>query len=72
MAMTIAMRIVIRILVFTEVTPGQLPSAHYTHIKYTPKSRCVFRSGHEDTCTTNVTADSMATLLRDLADDRGG
>jgi hypothetical protein len=44
-----------------------LSSAHYTHIKRTPKSRCAICSGFED--TTNMTAHSRATGLPDLAGD---
>jgi hypothetical protein len=68
MTMAIIMRIVIRIFFFaTEVTHGPLSSVHYTHIKRTPNSRCVFRSGHDD--TTKMAAHSRATAPPDLAGD---
>jgi hypothetical protein len=48
--MVIAMRMVARIFFFaTEVTQGPFSSAHYTHIKHTPKPSCVICSGFEDT-----------------------
>ena len=69
MAMAITMRMVARIFFFaTEVTQGPLSSAHYTHIKRPPNSRCVFLSVLED--TTKMTAHSKATGLPDLAGDR--
>jgi hypothetical protein len=48
----------------TEVTQGTLLSAHHTHIKRPPNSRCVFLSGLED--TAKMTAHSRATGLPDL------
>ena len=69
MAMTIAMRIGTRILFFdTEVTQGPVLSARYAHTKRIPKSRCVFRSGFED--TTIMSPHSTATGRVDLAGDR--
>ena len=49
----------------TEVTQGPLSSAHYTHIKSPPNSRCIFPSVLED--TNKMTAHSRATGLPDLA-----
>jgi hypothetical protein len=53
----------------TEVTQGPLLSVHYTHIKRTPNSRCVFRIGLADANITKMTAHSRATGLPDLAGD---
>jgi hypothetical protein len=67
--MAITMRTVARIFVFaTEVTQGPLSSVHYTHIKYTPKSRCAICSGFED--TTKMSPRSRGTCPGDLAGDR--
>ena len=65
--MAITMRMVARFFFATEVTQRPLLSAHYTHIKRPPNSRCVFLSGLED--TAKMTAHSRATGLPDLAGD---
>ena len=44
-------------------------SAHYTHIKRTPKSRCAICSGFED--TAKMSSRSRGTCPGDLAGDRG-
>jgi hypothetical protein len=67
MAMAITMFMVARFCFATEVTQGRLLSAHYTHIKRPPNSRCVLPSGLED--TTKMTTHSRPTGLPDLAGD---
>ena len=68
MAMAIAMLSVTRIFFATEATQGPFLSVHYAHIKRPPNSRCVFRSGRED--TTKMAAHSRATAPPDLAGDQ--
>jgi hypothetical protein len=70
MAMAIAMRIVAWMFFRHrghEATQGPLLGVYYMHVKHPPKSRCVFRSGHEN--TTKMTAHSRATTPPDLAGD---
>jgi hypothetical protein len=69
MAIAITMRIAARgFFVSTETTQGTLLCPFYTHITHTPKSRCVFCGGFED--TTKMSAPSRATGQADLAGDR--